>query len=98
MKKKYTTIENNKMLEGHNGFKRVNMNEQTRVKTNNPLVSVKRAKSSLPKDKYNLLDVKGHTPPTAKDEAADGHLGRGSDAKHKENPHFPLRRPNDDVE
>jgi hypothetical protein len=99
MKKKYTTIENNEMLAGHNGFKRVNMNDQARKKVDNPLVSVARAQASkLPKNKYNLLEVKGRKSPEAKNEAADGHLGRGSDAKAKETPHFPLRRPNDDVE
>lgn len=87
-----------KDLKSHNGFKRVDMNTQERLRRDNPLVSVFRAKSSLPKDKYNLLDVKGHRAPKAKDEVADGHLGRGSEAKHKETPHFPLRRPNDDVE
>jgi hypothetical protein len=98
MSKKYTTIENNEKLEGHNGFKRVNMNSQEREKKENPLVSVYRAKADLPKNKYNILEVKGQKPPVAKDEAADGHLGKGSKMKHKDTPHFPLRRLNDDVE
>lgn len=74
------------------------MNSQERKKAENPLTSVFRAKASLPKNKYSLLEVKGQKSPQAKEEAADGHLGKGSESKHKDTPHFPLRRPNDDVE
>jgi len=92
-KQKYTTIENNKKLEGHNGFKMVNVNDQERIKAKNPLTSVFKLNK-----KDSALRVKGEIAPRPKSELADGHLARGSEPKHKENPHFPLRRPDDDVE
>jgi len=82
-----------KDMKNHNGFKKVDMNSQEREKRDNPLVSVFRVG-----DKQSALKVKGQTAPKGKNEAADGHLGRGSEPKHKETPHFPLRRPNNDVE
>jgi len=93
MKKKYTTIENNSKMNGHNGFKYVDANSQERIKAKNPLTSVFRLKK-----KDSALPVKGQVAPRPKDELADGHLGHGSEPRHKENPHFPLRRPDDDVE
>jgi hypothetical protein len=93
MKKKYTTIANNTKLKGHDGFKMINVNDQEKIKASNPLTSVfKLAKKDSP------LKVKGEIAPRAKSELADGHLARGSEPRHKENPHFPLRRRDDDVE
>ena len=93
MKKKYTTIDNNSKLKGHDGFKMVNVNDQQKIKANNPLVSVFRLNK-----KDSPLKVKGEIAPRPKSELADGHLARGSEPRHKENPHFPLRRRDDDVE
>jgi hypothetical protein len=93
MKKKYTTIANNAKLKGHDGFKMVNINDQEKSKANNPLVSVFRLNK-----KDSALRVKGEVAPKPKSELADGHLAHGSEPRHKENPHFPLRRRDDDVE
>lgn len=73
-----------------NGFKRVDMNTQERISTNNPLISVFKLK-----DKDSPLKVKGHTPPIPKNEEADGHLNSRTEMKHKETPHFPLQRKDD---
>lgn len=93
MKKKYTTISNNSKLKGHDGFKMVNVNDHEKIKANNPLTSVFKLNK-----KDSPLKVKGEIAPKAKSELADGHLVRGSEPRHKENPHFPLRRHDDDVE
>jgi hypothetical protein len=82
-----------KDLKGHNGFKKIDANNQEKKKANNPLTSIFKLKKN-----DSALAVKGHTPPKAHDVRADGHLGKGSESKHKENPHFPLRKPDNDVE
>jgi hypothetical protein len=92
-KEKYTTIDNNTKLKGHNGFKMVNVNDQEKIKTSNPLTSVFKLNK-----KDSPLAVKGQIAPRPKQELADGHLAHGSEPKHKETPHFPLRRSDDDVE
>ena len=66
-------------------------NKQT--KANNPLISVFKLKKS-----DSALDVKGQRAPKGQDVEVDGHLGKGADMKHKDNPHFPLRKPDNDVE
>lgn len=79
-----------KELKKGNGFKRVDVNTQEKISTNNPLVSVYKLKND-----DSALKVKGQVAPRPKNEDADGHLNKRTEMKHKENPHFPLRKSDD---